>query len=130
MKIMAYIIFGILSTVIDITTYFICFDVFKISNVLSVMIAWLIAVIFAFITNKLWVFDSKNLDSKTLIHEALTFFTCRIATGLLDLVIMYITVDLLNWNALLWKCISNFIVIVSNYVASTLIVFTTKGAKN
>ena len=121
--IVLYGIFGVLTTLINIVAYIVCFNVFSISNVPSTIIAWIIAVIFAFITNKLWVFDSKNFDRRTLAHEIPTFFGARIATGVLDVLIMYLTVDVMNWNSTIWKLISNVIVIVLNYVASKLIIF-------
>jgi len=115
-----YLIFGGLTTLVNIFVYFICYDISNLSNVLSNIIAWLIAVIFAFITNKIYVFESK---SKSIFYELTTFFACRLATGVIDLGIMYLTVDILKCNGLLMKIISNVIVIILNFVFSKLIVF-------
>lgn len=115
-----YLIFGGLTTLINVVIYFICYDISGLSNVLSNIIAWIIAVIFAFITNKIYVFESK---SKSIFYELTTFLACRLGTGLLDLGIMYFTVDILKWNGLLMKIISNIIVIVLNFVFSKLIIF-------
>lgn len=89
-----YGIFGVLTTIVNLESYYLCFSLMGIPNVSSTIIAWVIAIAFAFVTNKLWVFDSKSFDVTTLQHEVLTFFGARIGTGLLDLVIMYVTVDL------------------------------------
>jgi len=96
------------------------------SNVPSVIIAWLLAVVFAFFTNKLWVFKSKSFAPDVLKHEIPTFFGARLLTGLLDLGIMYLAVDVLHGNGTVWKLISNILVIILNYVASKLIIFKKK----
>ena len=118
-----YMFFGGLTTLVNIVVYFICYDISKLSNVVSTVIAWILSVIFAFITNKLYVFESK---SGSLLYEISTFFTCRLGTGILDVGIMYFTVDILKWNALLMKIISNVIVIVLNYILSKVIIFKKK----
>lgn len=118
-----YMVFGVLTTVINLIAYFMCFNVLKISNVISTIIAWILAVAFAFATNKLWVFDSKSFDVKTLSHEIPTFFGARIATGVLDVVIMYMAVDVFSWNPTVWKLISNILVIILNYIASKFVIF-------
>ena len=121
-----YAVFGVLTTVVNIVSYYLCYNSIRIPNILSTIIAWILAVLFAFITNKLWVFDSKSFDLKILRHELLTFFGCRLATGILDVAIMYVAVDLLSWNSVIWKLISNILVIVINYIASKLLIFNRK----
>ena len=118
-----YAIFGGLTTLVNIASYYLLYNIIGIPNVPSTIFAWLLAVIFAFITNKLWVFDSKSFDKETLKHEILSFFGCRAFTGLLDVGVMYLTVDVLHWNSTLWKLLSNILVIVINYIASKLIIF-------
>ena len=121
-----YLIFGVSSTVINMIIYYICYDIMRINNVVSTLLAWIAAVIFAFITNKQLVFGSESWDFKTLKDEVIKFTGCRIATGLLDIIFMYGAVDLLRMNALIMKFISNIIVVVLNYIASRLIIFTNK----
>lgn len=118
-----YAVFGVLTTAVNMASYFLCFQIAGIPNVPSTVIAWVLSVCFAFITNKLWVFDSRSFSAKVLKHELPAFFGARIATGLLDVGIMYLAVDLLHWNPALWKLISNLLVIIINYVASKLIIF-------
>lgn len=122
-EIISYLFFGGCTTLINIVVYFVCYNILSISNVVSTIIAWIISVVFAFVTNKLYVFNSKNIDLRTILKEAVSFFSCRIATGVLDVVIMYVTVDLLSFNSLLWKIISNVLVIVLNYIFSKLFIF-------
>ena len=122
-QIILYLIFGVCTTVINTVCYWLLYDVLSWSNLLSTVLAWLAAVIFAFVTNKRYVFESK----KSGIHEQLTefasFFSCRILTGILDVIIMAVAVDMLKWNGLVWKLISNIIVTVLNYIASKFLIF-------
>ena len=125
-ELLLYGIFGVLTTLINIVVYSLCYERLGISNVASNVVAWILSVLFAFITNKIWVFDSKSMEVSVLLKEAVSFFGCRLATGLLDLAIMYVTVDVMTWNSMLMKCISNVIVIVVNYIASKLVIFAHK----
>lgn len=122
-SIIAYLIFGVLTTLINWGSYFLFYSIVHIPNVPSTIIAWILAVAFAFITNKIWVFDSKSFDEKVLLHEIWTFIAARLITGILDVVIMYFAVDVFVMNSTVWKLISNIIVIILNYIFSKLIVF-------
>ena len=121
--IILYGIFGILSTIIDLAAYYVCYNFIKIPNVQSVIIAWGTAVLFAFITNKIYVFESKSFAPKIFLREIFAFTSCRIGTGILEVVIMYLAVDVLNLNSTRWKFISNVIVIILNYIASKILIF-------
>ncbi|MBR1796474.1 MAG: GtrA family protein [Clostridiales bacterium] len=118
-----YGIFGVLTTVINIATYALCYNYLGIANVPSDIIAWVVAVLFAFITNKLFVFDSKSMEAGVFLPELIKFMAARLATGGLDLLIMYVGVDVMHGPALILKVISNVIVIILNYVLSKLVVF-------
>lgn len=118
-----YILFGGLTTVVNIAIYFVCFQVLDVSNVNSNVLAWIASVTFAYVTNRLWVFQSKAKSSKEIICEITAFVACRLFTGMLDIVIMYISVDLLSVNAFLMKIATNIMVIIFNYVASRIIIF-------
>lgn len=120
-----YVLFGACTTLVNWAVFYLCYSVAGIPNIPSTVIAWVLAVAFAFITNKLWVFESRAFDARTLLHEIWTFTAARLATGVLDVAIMAVSVDLLGRNAMLWKLISNIIVIVLNYVLSKRIVFRT-----
>lgn len=118
-----YGIFGVLTTALNIFTYTFFYQKVGISNVASNVFAWIAGVLFAFVTNKLWVFESKSVQATVLIREMISFFGCRLATGMIDLAIMYVTVDRFALNSTAMKCISNAIVIVGNYAASRLFIF-------
>lgn len=125
-QIVLYIFFGGITTLINIVSYYIFFNHFGYSNLVSNTIAWLLAVIVAFITNKIWVFNSKSFNPKIVMRELLQFTAVRIATGFVDTAIMYIGVDLLKSNGVLMKVISNVIVLVSNYIGSRFLIFKEK----
>lgn len=122
----AYAVFGVFTTIVNIASYSVCYNNLGLSNTFSNVIAWILAVTFAYLTNKVWVFDSKSWKWDVLKKEVMAFISCRIATGILDLVLMYVSVDLMDWNALLMKICSNVLVIILNYVFSKLVIFKKK----
>jgi len=121
-----YGVFGALTTAINIAAYALCYRVLHLPNVPSNVIAWILGVAFAFITNKLYVFESRSLARGTVVRELVSFVSARLATGLLDLAVMFVGVDLLHGPDLVFKVASNVIVILLNYVLSKLIVFRKK----
>lgn len=125
--IVAYLFFGAATTLINLVVYYLCYEIMSVPNTPSVIIAWILAVLFAFLTNKPFVFRSHDWSMKVLLPEAGSFLSCRIGTGVLELVLMYLTVDLLHWNGMLMKLLVNIIVIVLNYVGSKLLVFRNKN---
>lgn len=119
----AYLIFGVLTTVINFVTYFILTETAGINTVTSNIIATTVSILFAYITNKLFVFDSKTTSTSELIEEFFRFIGARVVTGILDTIFVYIGVEMLYTNNKLVKTISCIIVIILNYVMSKLVVF-------
>lgn len=117
-----YLFFGVCTMILNTVCYTVLYEVLGVPNVPSTVAAWLVAVIVAFITNKLVVFESRERAKKGLF-ELVSFFSCRVVTGLLDVLIMWLAVDILAGNSVLWKLISNVIVTVLNYVVSKFFVF-------
>ena len=119
-----YLICGGISTIVNIAAYAIAEKVWKWNNVIvSTLFAWILGVIVAYILNKVIVFETKNLTKKELLKEIWSFFMFRVFSGVLDIVFMKVTVDILKWNDILMKVISNIIVIVLNYIFSKLFIF-------
>ena len=131
--VISYLFFGVCTTIVNWVSYFLLYNVFHVYNVVSTIIAWVLAVVFAFITNKLWVFNSKSFERKILFHEIWTFLTARVLTGLIDVLIMFLAVDVGGMNdtfwSTFWKIISNVIIVVLNYIFSKLIIFRKGGDK-
>lgn len=119
----AYAVFGVFTTVVNIVTYNICYYNLEINNTLSNIFAWVLAVTFAYLTNKVWVFHSKSWKWEVLRKEVPAFISCRLATGVMDLLIMFVCVDVMGWHAMLMKLLSNVLVIILNYVFSKLVIF-------
>ena len=124
-EVINYLIFGFLTTLINLLTYFILtsiwLDASKVIELQSAnIISWITAVIFAYFTNRKYVFDSKNNNK---IKEIFSFFIARLTTLVVDMIIMYLGVNILFFNDKFVKIISQIIVIVANYVLSKLFVF-------
>lgn len=122
-QLLLYLFFGICTTAINTICYWLLYDALTLSNIVSTILAWLAAVLFAFVTNKVFVFESKRTNTTDRINEVISFFGCRLLTGILDVAIMAFAVDMLQWNGLLWKLISNIIVTIINYIASKYLIF-------
>ena len=123
---MRYLIFGALTTIVNIIAYSVFYYVFHIGNAISNAIAWIIGATFAYITNKIYVFNSKAKNKKDLVKEIVYFYGCRILTLVFDEGIMIFTVDKLGWNAFLMKIVANIVVIVLNFIFSKILIFKKK----
>ena len=110
-----YLIFGVLTTAVNAAAYYVC-ERLGVPNVAATAIAWAVSVLFAFVTNKLFVFESREFSLKGILAEMGGFFGGRVLTGALDVGIMFLAVDVLKMNSMLWKIISNVIVVILNYV--------------
>ena len=121
-----YLFFGVLTTVVNYLIYLPVYNFCGLSAALSNMIAWVGAVIFAFLTNKPFVFRSHDWSAKTVVPELTKFVSCRIASGVLETVILFLAVDCMNWNGNIWKLVTQVLVIIINYVGSKLLVFRKK----
>ena len=124
--ILSYLFFGVLTTVVNYLVYLPCYNILGLSAVVSNGIAWVVAVAFAYLTNKPFVFKSHDWSAKTVIPELSKFLGCRIGSGAAETLILYLAVDLLGMNGNLWKLLTNILVIIMNYIGSKLLVFRKK----
>ena len=124
--VLSYLFFGVLTTVVNYLIYLPVYNFCGLSAALSNMIAWVGAVIFAFLTNKPFVFRSHDWSAKTVVPELTKFVSCRVASGVLETVILFLAVDCMNWNGNIWKLVTQVLVIIINYVGSKLLVFRKK----
>ncbi len=118
-----YIVFGGFTTVVNLVSYAIFTRLLDINDYIAIFLSWALAVFFAYITNKIWVFESRSTNPKQLLKEIVSFTSARVATLGLEYVIMFVGVDLLHFNDMLVKVIAQFVVIASNYVFSKLFIF-------
>lgn len=121
--IVTYLIFGVLTTVVNYLVYLPIYNLLGASAAVSNAIAWVAAVAFAFLTNKPFVFKSHDWSAKTVLPELSKFVGCRVASGVLETLILLLAVDILGWNGNIWKIITSVLVVILNYVASKLLVF-------
>lgn len=121
--VLTYLVFGVLTTGVNYLVYIPCQQILGMSASLSNILAWVAAVAFAFLTNKPFVFRSHDWSAQTVIPELTKFVSCRVGSGALETVILFLTVDLLGWNGVIWKFVTQVMVVILNYVASKLLIF-------
>ena len=116
-----YLIFGILTTFVNIVSFFLFNKLFnyKLSNI----IAFILAIVFAYITNKKYVFESKKEEKTEIIKEFIFFIGSRLFTFVLDMLLMVLFIEALFMNVLISKIIANIFVIILNYILSKKLVF-------
>ena len=121
--VLAYLIFGVLTTVVNYLVYLPLYNGAGLSATASNAVAWVVAVAFAFLTNKPFVFKSHDWSAKTVFPELGKFLGCRIGSGVLETAVIFVTVDLLSWNDMVMKIIMQITVVILNYIGSKLLVF-------
>lgn len=121
--IVTYLFFGVLTTIVNYLVYLPVYNLLHLSASVSNAIAWVVAVAFAYLTNKPFVFKSNDWSRQTVIPELTKFVSCRLGSGILETAILFVTVDLLHWNGNIWKLVTSVLVVVLNYIASKLLVF-------
>lgn len=119
-EVISYLIFGILTTLVNIVVYTICNDVLQIQYLISNAIAWIVSVLFAYFTNRKYVFESHN---SSIINELVKFIGARVSTGIMDMILMWLFVDVLSMQSMISKIIVNVVVVILNYIFSKLFVF-------
>ena len=125
-NVISYLFFGGLTTLVNFLVYFPFYNWLRCSAVFSNMVARVVAVIFAFVTNKPFVFKSHDWSRNVVIPELSKFVSCRIGSGLLETFFVWLLVDVLSWNGNLVKIGISVLVVILNYVASKWFVFFNK----
>ncbi|MEQ8155605.1 MAG: GtrA family protein [Clostridiaceae bacterium] len=125
-----YLIFGVLTTLVNIATYWIFTKLLKFDYISASVIAWIIAVVFAYVTNKIYVFNSRNFNAMIIFKEAVSFFAFRALSLLVDLFTMFLLVEKIQINDIYAKVAANVIVIILNYFSSKLFVFKNKNTES
>ncbi len=151
-EMLSYLFFGVMTTVVNFVVFFVSDKIlgndslaeFSIFNYLfkvtfediSTVIAWIFAVLFAYVTNKLWVFESKSTQFRVVFREIISFFAARIVSFvvfeslgfmLVRNIILntdYTTENFSKWTA---KILMAVLVVIFNYVMSKLVIFRKKS---
>lgn len=121
-QIWLYLFFGVITTLINIISYQV-FVTLDINYLYSNILAWAISVFIAFITNRVYVFES---NEKNVVKSCLNFYISRLFTFFVDMTFMYIGITIFLVNDLLMKVIVNVVIVFINYIISKFIVFKKK----
>ncbi|MCP8364857.1 GtrA family protein [Clostridioides difficile] len=118
-----YLFFGAFTTLVNIVSYLFFTRVILFNFMVANALAWILAVLFAYVTNKFFVFESKRIEIEFVFKEFLSFVSFRLLSGVVEMLIMYIMIDLLFLNDVIVKVFTNIVVIVLNYLFSKMIIF-------
>ncbi|MHC5247750.1 GtrA family protein [Enterococcus sp. LJL120] len=121
-EILSYLFFGGATTVVNMGVFFIA-NAFLHHYIVANTIAWFISVLFAFVTNKIFVFQTKSETVGQLVWEWLKFMFYRILSLGIDNGSLYVIVDVFKWNVFVGKLVSQVLVVVANYAFSKLFIF-------
>ena len=121
-----YLIFGFLAFVLNYVLYILFAGILDIHHLISTALSWALTVIFAYWTNRKFVFKSRNKGLKSIYREFISFIGARVATGLMEIVLMFLMVDLADLNEYISKLVCQALVIVANYFLSKLWIFKEK----
>ena len=134
-EVLMYLFFGVMTTLVSFVTAGIAKNLCEnaglgksaVSNI-STVVSWICAVTFAYVTNRIWVFDSKAKGKKGIFAEMVSFYGGRLFTLFVEMGIMWLGYDLLDINYWVTKIFANVVVLILNYVISKLFVFKKKKA--
>lgn len=119
-ELLSYVVFGVLTTIVNFVVYLFFTRICGVNYIISNIISWFLSVLFAYITNRIWVFESSNAN---IIKEGVVFFVGRLFSGILDTGLMILFIDILTVGDLIAKVIVQVVVVIFNYVYSKWIVF-------
>ncbi len=128
-EVITYVIFGVLTTAVNFLAFYLLNDWMRMHYLWANALAWLVAVAFAFVTNKQFVFESKSWEIKSTLREAAGFTGGRIVTLLLEQGGLLLFVEAMHMNENLAKVILAVVVVILNYVFSKLWVFVRKDVR-
>lgn len=118
-----YLVFGVLTTIVNILVYYVFANIISMNYLIANVIAWAAAVLFAYVTNRIFVFKSTTKGLQAIVKEFSLFVGCRLVSGGVDMGIMFLMVSTMGINDMIAKIVCQIIVIVSNYIFSKLIIF-------
>lgn len=121
-EVISYLIFGVLTTLVNWVVYGMMVRT-GVDYRIATAAAWVVSVLFAFIVNKIFVFQSYDLHLAYVMKEIVSFTACRAASGVMEMVLMVIMVSWLNMDEYVSKVLVSIVVVVVNYVFSKLFIF-------
>lgn len=122
-EMLLYLFFGFLSFVVNVILYGLFYEIFHINELIANIFSWIITVVFAFFTNRIWVFESSTDSFKAFMKQMIAFYQGRLVTLVIEEIILFVFITVLAMNSIVVKIAAQVIVIVLNYVFSKLFVF-------
>ena len=122
-SVISYLVFGVLTTVVNIGVFDVLDTYAHWNYQVATVLAWFISVLFAYSTNKVWVFNSKTTTSQALMTELGSFFFFRILSLFMDMAMMWLGISILHASPLLTKVVDNVVIVVVNYLFSRVFIF-------
>lgn len=122
-ELFVYLIVGVLTTIVSLLSYYIFAYTMQMHYLVSNLLSWVCAVVFAYFTNKVWVFQNYDFALTNVVKEVLSFIGSRIATLGVDMLIMFVMVDMLSLQDMIAKITVQVVVTILNYVLSKFLVF-------
>lgn len=123
-----YCFYGFLATVVETSLYSLFYITLSLPNIVATIISWILTVVFAFFTNKLFVYKSREWKAALVLKEIAGFFSCRFSTGVFNAVWMVVFVDYLHLNGVVMKILAAFLVGIANYLIGLYLIF--RAGKN
>ncbi|MFR2241410.1 MAG: GtrA family protein [Anaerobutyricum soehngenii] len=122
-EILLYLFFGGLTMIVSIVSYAICNLTFEINELIANVFSWILAVLFAFYTNRIWVFQARTNSIRDFLKQMISFCSGRIVTLIIEEVILFIFITNLHCGSMMVKIVAQIVVIILNYIISKLWVF-------
>ena len=122
-EVLLYLFFGGLTMIVSIGSYAICYLTFVFNALFANIISWILAVLFAFYTNRIWVFRAPTNSVNDFLKQMLSFCSGRIVTLIIEEAILFIFITCMHYNSVGVKIAAQIVVIILNYVMSKLWVF-------
>lgn len=126
-ELLLYGFFGILTTIINVVVFYLCYNICGLHYLLANILAWIISVLFAFFSNKLYVFQSRDNSKAIIVKEFASFATFRLISLVIDESLMYLLIEIFKVTETTSKILVNVIIAVINYVLSKYFVFKNRN---
>lgn len=127
-EVINYLVFGVLAMFVNFGSYYVFARILNIDEVISSGLSWFCSVLFAYITNKLFVFDSKTNTAKEFLKEMISFFLARVLSGILcDVGTFALMVKVFGINDMIAKVVTQVMVVIVNYILSKFFIFKKKS---
>lgn len=120
---LSYCFYGLLATAIETALYSLFYVALELSNITATVISWFLTVVFAFFTNKIFVYRNRDWSPGPLLRQIVSFFSFRLTTGILNFLFMLVTVDILGFEGVLMKVLSALFVGLANYFLGRFLIF-------